>query len=129
MAARSPQSMQTATGRAFQPGYALLFALAVTALLLICAFLADRFGNRGALFGIALAGFGDAHSAAASAARLLAAAKLDEAMAVVAMTLAVATNSATKIVVASMSGGWRYARALAPGILLMLAGFIAGTWR
>ncbi|MGH7486035.1 MAG: MgtC/SapB family protein, partial [bacterium] len=44
MAARSPQSMQTATGRAFQPGYALLFALAVTALLLICAFLADRFG-------------------------------------------------------------------------------------
>jgi uncharacterized membrane protein (DUF4010 family) len=126
MAARTAKSMHAVPGRAFQPGYALLFALAVTALLLICAFLANRFGHQGALVGIALAGFGDAHSAAASAARLLAAEKLDESMAVTAMILAVATNSATKIAVAGTSGGWRYARALAPGILLMLAAFVAG---
>lgn len=124
LAARAPQPMHAVTGRAFQPGYALAFALAVSGLLLICAFLADRYGAQGASVGIALAGFGDAHSAAASAARLLATGKLSEAAAVSAMILAVSTNSITKVIVASSSGGWTYLRALGPGIVLMLVAFI-----
>jgi uncharacterized membrane protein (DUF4010 family) len=125
LAARGSQQANAMTGRAFQPAYALAFALAVTALLLICAFLADRYGARGANIGIAFAGFGDAHSAAASAARLFATGQLDESAAVTAMVLAVSTNSITKIVVAQVSGGWPYARALGPGIVLMLVAFIA----
>ena len=72
LAARGSQPMHNIAGRAFQPGYALAFATAVTALLLASAFLADHFGAQGATIGIALAGFGDAHSAAVSAARLMA---------------------------------------------------------
>jgi uncharacterized membrane protein (DUF4010 family) len=115
-----------APGRAFQPRYALLFALSVTALLLLSAFLADQFGPEGATAGIVVAGFADAHSASASVARLLANGMLDERAAIVALSLAVFANSLTKVVVAWVSGGWRYARALAPGIALMLAAFLAG---
>jgi uncharacterized membrane protein (DUF4010 family) len=128
MAARKPQPMHGVAGRAFQLGYAFIFALAVTVLLLVCAFLADRYGAAGATIGIALAGFGDAHSAAASAARLLATARLDESSAVTAMILAVSANSVTKIIVAFMTGGWPYARALGPGIILMLAAFSVSVW-
>jgi uncharacterized membrane protein (DUF4010 family) len=128
LAARGAQAANTVSGRAFQPGYALAFALAVTALLLIFAFLADRYGARGATIGIGLAGFGDAHSAAVSAARLLGTAKLSEATAVTAMVLAVSTNSLTKLMVAVASGGWSYARALGPGVLLMALAFALGAW-
>ena len=128
MAARKPQPMHGVAGRAFQLGYAFIFALAVTALLLVCAFLADRYGAIGATIGIALAGFGDAHSAAASAARLFATARLDESTAVTAMILAVSANSVTKIIVAFIAGGWPYARALGPGIILMLAAFTVSAW-
>ena len=34
------------------------------------------------------------------------------------MILAVSANSVTKIIVAFMTGGWPYARALGPGIIL-----------
>lgn len=128
LAARALNAVDTVSGRAFQPGYALAFALAVTALLLACAYLADRFGAQGATIGIALAGFGDAHSAAVSTARLLATGRLVESAAVVTMVLAISTNSVTKIVVAYASGGWPYARALGPGIVLMLLAFTAGAW-
>jgi len=128
MAARNAQPLHEVAGRAFQPGYALAFAIAVTALLLASAFLGEHFGAEGATIGIALAGFGDAHSAAVSAARLMATARLDEPGAVTAMILAVGTNSVTKVFVAVASGGWSYARVLGPGILLMLLAFGAGAW-
>jgi len=100
----------------------------ITMLLYVAAFLADRYGALGATWGIALAGFADAHSPSASAARLLATGALDERGAILAMILAVATNSVTKIIVAWKAGGISYVRALAPGIVLMLAAFAVGAW-
>lgn len=128
IAARNAKHTSPMMGRAFQPRFAILFALMITAFLFIAAFLANRYGAHGATLGIALAGFADAHSASASAARLLATGALDERAAVVAMILAVATNSATKVIVAWKSGGGPYVRAVAPGILLMLAAFALGAW-
>ena len=128
IAARNAKHTYPMMGRAFQPRFAILFALMITAFLFIAAFLADRYGAQGATLGIALAGFADAHSASASAARLLATGSLNERAAVVAMILAVTTNSATKVIVAWKSGGGRYVRAVAPGILLMLAAFALGAW-
>jgi uncharacterized membrane protein (DUF4010 family) len=124
VAVRGVQPTQATAGRAFQPRYAIVFALTVTAFLLVCALLADRYGAYGATFGIALAGFADVHSASASAARLQASGILDESQATTALLLAVAANCATKGVVAWTAGGWRYLRAVGPGILLMLATFV-----
>jgi len=128
LAVRGGPHSSPMTGRAFQPRFAILFALLITAFLFIAAFLADRYGARSAILGIAFAGFADAHSASASAARLLATGALDEQTAVTAMILAVATNSATKVVVAWKSGGGVYVRSVAPGIVLMLAAFVLGAW-
>jgi uncharacterized membrane protein (DUF4010 family) len=113
-------------GRAFQPRHALLFALTVTVVLFVAAWLGDRYGWRGATIGIGLSGFADAHSATASAARLLTAHALTESAAVGAILWAVAANTLTKSVVAWVTGGWRYARALLPGLALMLAALALG---
>lgn len=108
-------------GRAFEPGRALVFSVTVTALLWISAFLRDRYGAAGALVGIAFGGFADAHSATASAAALAAKGVLSEGPAAAAVMMAVLTNTATKIVVATVSGGWRYALTLAGPLLAMAA--------
>jgi uncharacterized membrane protein (DUF4010 family) len=128
LAARDARQLHTVPGRAFQPRYAILFALTVTLFLLASASLATRFGAQGATLGIAFAGFADVHSASASAARLLSNAILDEPAATTAVLLAVAANSATKAVVAWASGGWPFVRALAPGLVLMLAALTLGAW-
>src|SRR5262249_32212657 len=127
-AARGPSQSHAIPGRAFELRFAMIFALTITAILFVAAFLADRYGSNGATLGIALAGFADAHSASASAARLLATGALHQRGAVVALSLAVATNSVTKIGVAWKAGGGAYVRALAPGIVLMLAALAAGVW-
>lgn len=119
---------QSLPGRAFQPRFAMIFALTITALMFAAAFLADRYGHSGATLGIALAGFADAHSSSASAGRLLATGALDERTALIAVFLAVTTNSVTKVVVAWKAGGGAYVRALGPGILLMLVALALGLW-
>lgn len=128
LALKSPAAEHAMGGRAFQPGYALAFAAIITALLLVSAFLAAHFGAGGAQFGIAIAGFGDAHSAAASAARLLATEQLDVNASVTALVLAVGTNSITKLFVAGASGGRGYLKVLGPGIALMWIVFAVVAW-
>lgn len=108
-------------GRAFEPGRALAFSITVTALLWASAFLRERYGAAGALVGIAFGGFADAHSATASAAALAAKGVLAEGPAAAAVMIAVLTNTVTKLVVASVSGGLRYAVTLAGPLLAMAA--------
>jgi uncharacterized membrane protein (DUF4010 family) len=117
-----------ALGRAFQPRQALLFAVTVTALLFFAALLAERYGAAGALLGIAIGGFGDAHSASVSAASLASAGALQAGPAALAVLLAVSTNTLTKAVVALTTGGWAFARSVLPGLGLMLAALWAGVW-
>lgn len=125
-AAGDAAGAETLPGRAFQPRHALVFALTVTVAMLIGAFLADRFGAIGATFGIAFAGLADAHSASASAASLQTSGALTAGAALQAVLLAVSANALTKALVAWTSGGWSYARALWPGLVLMIAALWLG---
>lgn len=107
--------------RAFQPMHALVFSVTVTALTALAAWLALRFGSAGALAGIALGGFADAHSASASAGVLAARGTLEEPQALAAILGALTANTVTKLVVARSTGGAAFARRLLLPHLVMLA--------
>ena len=114
--------------RAFQPLHALAFSATVTALTWAAAWLVQRFGEAGALVGIGFGGFADAHSATASAGALTAEAVLALPAASLAIWLALAANTVTKLVVAATTGGTRYAALLiAPHLLMLTAAGIALT--
>jgi uncharacterized membrane protein (DUF4010 family) len=118
---RSQAASDEIGGRAFQPRQALVFSVTVTALLYGAALLQQSFGASGALVGIALGGFADTHSAAASAGALVARNAVSLPVGVWAVLLAVTTNTCTKLIVAGIGGGRRFALALAPATLAMLA--------
>jgi uncharacterized membrane protein (DUF4010 family) len=79
---------------------------------------------------VALAGFADTHSAAISAASLVAAGRLDAGGAAVPILAAMSTNTVTKAVLAVISGRGRFAAQTVPGLLLVIlaawAGFVLG---
>ena len=117
-------------GRAFQPRHALAFSATVTTLLLLAAWLEHRYGAAGALVGVALGGFADTHSVAASAAALQGKGSIGLQEAALGVRLAMTANTASKLAVAWTSGGARFLRAVAPALLLMLAALWAGAlWR
>lgn len=127
-ALRQSSATTPPSGRAFQPRQAFFFALLITAVLWLSAMLADQFGVRGAIAGIAAGGFADAHSASATAAALAKSGALQQSAAVWAVLIAITTNTLTKITVALVTGGGAFARQLIPGLVLMLLGLYAGAW-
>lgn len=115
-------------GGAFDLRVAVVFAVTITVILFLCAFLNFRYGSRGLFVGAALSGFADTHATAISVASLVSAGKLSPQAAVLPILLGFTTNSLTKAVVAFASGGQRFALRVFPGlILVVLAGFI-GVW-
>lgn len=125
-AARAEKPAEVPRGHAFELRTALVFAAAVAAVTFVAAFLSDRFGSGGALAGIALAGFADAHSSAASAANLAVTGALPLRTAALAVLLAFAANSVTKAVVAWVTGGPAFALRVVPGVVLMLVAAAGG---
>lgn len=107
--------------RAFQPMQALAFSATVTALTWVSAWLGQRFGSSGAMAGVAIGGFADAHSATASAGALAAQAVLTPDAALYAIWFALGANTVTKLAVAASTGGLRYAGLLAAPHLAMWA--------
>ena len=67
------------------------------------------------------AGFADAHAIAVSIGSLVAAQKISVAEAVVPILIALSTNTITKIALAVINGGGRYALQVVPGLLLTIA--------
>jgi uncharacterized membrane protein (DUF4010 family) len=118
----------TPQGRAFQPSQALIFSATITFLTLVAAVLDRAYGDAGAVVGIALGGFADTHSAAASAATLALNGALPPRAALLCVLLAMSTNTATKLVVARVMGGHAYERRLAPALFSMLAALWLGAW-
>lgn len=107
--------------RALQPFHALAFSVTVTAMTVLAAWLALRFGDSGAQVGIGVGGFVDAHSATASAAVLAARGALSEAQALQAILWALCANTLTKLVVAYAAAGNAYLQRLLWPHLAMLA--------
>ncbi|ARO88113.1 hypothetical protein EBAPG3_010200 [Nitrosospira lacus] len=108
-------------GRAFSFRSALILASTMGTVLLIAAALNAWLGSAGLIAGTAIAGFADTHSPAVSIASLAAGGKLEAAEAVLPILLAMSTNTVTKIVLAVLNGGSRFALQVIPGLVLTIA--------
>lgn len=106
-------------GRAFSIGTAIVLAVTVAMVLIASAALASRFGNTGLIAAAGIAGFADVHAALISTVSLVASGKLEAADAVMPILAALSTNTISKLIVAQVSGGPRYAIHVAPGLLSM----------
>jgi uncharacterized membrane protein (DUF4010 family) len=124
--ASRPAEDAGATGRAFDLKIALLFALTVSAVLLIVAFVHRWLGARGLFVAVGLAGFADAHSAAVSAASLAARGEIRPADAVAPILAAMTANTVSKAIAAFAAGGRRFALETVPGLVLVVLASWAG---
>jgi uncharacterized membrane protein (DUF4010 family) len=113
-------------GRPFSPKTAVLFVLVVGLALTISTVLTYWLGDRGLLLATGVAGFGDSHAAAISAASLAASGKTEVPLAAIAVLIGFSTNAISKTVVAFSLGDRRFAFALLPGIVLMVLAAWAG---
>jgi uncharacterized membrane protein (DUF4010 family) len=117
-----------APGRPFEPRHALVFVAIVGAILLLSAGVHRWLGDTGVLIAAAVAGLADAHAAAASVAQRLASAQIATAHAGWAVCVALAANSASKLLMAWLRGGRGYCLRVLPGVLAIVAAFAAGVW-
>jgi len=128
--ARDGRKVAAREGRAFSPWQAIGFALSLAGLGALAGVVNDHYGSGAVQAGAALAGFGDAHAAGASALALVADGRLDTPAAVMACLLAISTNTASKLVVAFGTGGAGYGFRVGAGLTLALAAMWAGfAWR
>ncbi|HVN99443.1 MAG TPA: DUF4010 domain-containing protein [Steroidobacteraceae bacterium] len=105
-------------GRMFRLREVLGIGGLIALVLLLTTLTARWLGPRYAVATIMLGGFADVHSATASAGMLCDGAVLTLQRAALAVGLAVAANTATKLALAWRSGGGGFAWRLAPGLLL-----------
>ena len=123
---KSDASEQAPLGSAFDPKITALVAATLTAVMFISAALNAHLGRAGVLAGAAIAGFGDAHSAAVSVASLVASGKLNASEATIPILAGLTTNTVSKLVLGFTAGGRSFAVRVAPGLLLvMTAAWIA----
>ncbi len=108
-------------GRAFSLKTALGLAGTIAVVLYLSAALNAWFGERGLLAAAAIAGFADTHSAAVSVASLVAANKVAVRDGSIPILAALTTNTASKVVVASWTGGRNFALQVIPGLVLLIA--------
>jgi uncharacterized membrane protein (DUF4010 family) len=125
LSSASPQTVDA--GRAFRLGTAVALAATMALVSLAAATLDAWLGRAGLVAGAAVAGFADTHSPAVSVATLVAGGKIEPAEALLPIMLAMSTNTATKIAMATTSGGLRFAAQVVPGLLLTLAAAWVGT--
>ena len=115
-------------GQPFSLKTALLFAATVSAVMLLAAALQHWLGKDGLIAGAAIAGFADTHSAAVAVASLVTTGKLSANEAVLPILASLTTNTITKVVLAVLSGNWRFISAIVPGlVLVILAAWLGAT--
>jgi uncharacterized membrane protein (DUF4010 family) len=117
-----------AGGRPFEPRQALSFAAIVSAILLLSALVHRWLGDAGVGLAAGVSGLADVHAAAASVAQLAAAGAIAPEHGGWPVLIALATNSASKLLMAWLRGGRGFALRLLPGVMLIVAAFAAGAW-
>ena len=127
-ALRQPAGGEQAGGRAFNPVTALMFALTLSCIMVAAAALQDWLGEKGIILAAVLAGFVDTHSAAISVASLVASGKMTVADAVLPILAGLSTNTISKLVLASTSGGRSFAVRVIPGLILVALAAWAGAY-
>ncbi len=128
LSSKTPMANEPTAGRAFDLRLALLFAVTITVILFLCAFLNQRYGNRGLFLGAALSGLADTHATAISIASLVSAGKLAPRSAVFPILLGFTTNTLTKVLVAFTVGGYRFAIRILPGLIAVVMAALLGMW-
>jgi len=111
LARRAPESSalpDEAARRPFQPLQALLFAALLAGVLLAAEAARSVLGSDAALAATGLAGFADAHAAAASAAQMAVNGAFSSWQALLAIGLALATNAVSKIVAGFAGAQWTF---------------------
>jgi uncharacterized membrane protein (DUF4010 family) len=125
-ALREKGAADTQPGHAFSLPVALVFALALSAMLIASAALREWFGDTGVIVAAAAAGFVDAHSPAIAVASLVASGKMTPADAVFPILAGLTTNTISKIIFAWSSGSRSFALRLIPGLILVAVAAWAG---
>jgi uncharacterized membrane protein (DUF4010 family) len=113
-------------GRAFSLSTALAFGLTLCSILVASAALREWFGETGIIVAAALAGFIDTHSAAISAASLVASGKMSATDAVFPILAGFSTNTISKMMLAGISGGISFALRVIPGLIVVVLAAWAG---
>jgi uncharacterized membrane protein (DUF4010 family) len=118
------------SGHAFSVRDALIFAVLLSALTAAVSLATARYGRAAADVGAALVGFVDVHAAAASVFSLAAGGKIPSVYVLLPLLVAFTTNTASKLVAAWGTGGYRYAVRVALGLLvLVVAVWTPWLWR
>jgi uncharacterized membrane protein (DUF4010 family) len=125
-ALKQPADPGESAGNPFSLTGAIIFALTLSAVLLASAALREWFGETGAIVAAALSGFVDTHASAISIAALVASGRMTPEACVVPILAGFTTNSVTKLILASTSGGRAFAVRVMPGIVLVAAAAWAG---
>lgn len=102
----------------------MVVAVSLAAVFVLAAALDVRFGRQGATIAAGLAGFADAHAAAASVAALVAAGNVNARDCLIPILIGLTTNPVSKAILAVISGGSRFALRIVPGLALS----IMATW-
>lgn len=118
-ALRRPAADEARRGGAFSLKSALVFVATVAAVLLASAVAEAHFGQRGLLAAAALAGLVDAHASAISMGALVAGGQVTPREALIPILVAVSTNTASKLVMAGVSGGRAFLLRVGPGLVLV----------
>lgn len=108
------------SGHAFDLKGALVIAVSLAAVSVLAASLDVRFGSQGATIAAGLAGFADAHAAAASVAALVAAGNMDARNCLIPILIGLTTNTLSKGILAAISGGSGFALRIVPGLALSI---------
>lgn len=111
---------------AFDLKSALLFAVMVSVVTLGSAAVNSWLGADGVLLAAGLAGFADAHAAAAGVTALVASGEISPSQAVIPVILGLTTNTLTKMAAAYATGGRRFAMPVTSGLLTILGMAWAG---
>ena len=114
--------------KTFSVKTALILAMVIAAALIASAALKAWFGQAGLVLASGVAGIADVHASAISVASLAAANKLSAASAVIPILVAFSVNTASKAVMAVISGGKDFSSKVILGLVLQVATIWAGWW-
>lgn len=119
---------QHTTNHPFQPLHALLFAAVLGGVLLVADWVQGWLGGSGAIIATGLAGFADAHAAAASAAQLAANGSFTPVQAMLAIGFALSTNGLSKVAAGFAGAQLRFGAANAAVQVTLIGLFWLGLW-
>ncbi|MEN5264713.1 DUF4010 domain-containing protein [Stenotrophomonas sp. TWI587] len=130
---RSLLSTSTVSGlaivRPFKPLAILVFVGLIVILLLAASLLRDWLGDESLPWTLGISGIADVHAATASAAQMVGAERISNGIAIQAITIALATNSLLKCLIAAARGGWRFSAPLLIGTSLIVGTFAVAAGR